>query len=94
MPVLEGVLASDILVGEVAKSATRSTILCFGLTAALTMACSAVRSATSLEIVPRATVEAEEVATEAEATVEEVMVEEDTAEERAEEAAEAAEVCS
>ena len=67
------------------------TFFCFGLTAALTTACSAEKSATSLEIVPRATVEAEEVATEAEATVEEDMVEEDTVEERAEEGAE---VCS
>ena len=90
-PVLEEVWAADIPVGEAAKSATRSYTLCFGLTAALTTACSAARSATSLEIVPRATVEAEEVATEAEDTVEEDMVEEDTVEGRAEEGAE---VCS
>ena len=81
----------DIPAGEAAKSATRSYILCFGLTAALTTACSAARLATSLGIVLRATAEAEEVATEAEATVEEDMVEEDTVEDRTEEGAE---VCS
>ena len=58
----------------------------FGLTVALTTACSAARSATSLEIVPRATVEVEEVATEVED-----MVEEDTEVVRAVEEAE--EVC-
>ena len=89
--VLEEVWAVDIPVGEAAKSAIRSYILCFGLTAALTTACSAAKSATSLEIVPRATVEAEEVATEAEAMVEEDMVEEDTVEERTEQGVE---VCS
>ena len=90
-PVLEEVWAADTPAGEAAKSAIRSYILCFGLTAELTTAYSAVRSATSLEIVSMATAEAEEVATEAEATAEEDMVEEDTVEERAEEGAE---VCS
>ena len=88
---LEEAWEADIPVEEAAKSATRSYILCFGLTAALTTACSVVRSATSLGIVPRATVEAEEVATEAEDTVEEDMREEVTVEGRAEEGAE---VCS
>ena len=87
----EAAWEADIPVEGAAKSATRSYILCFGLTAALTTACSVARLATSLGIVPRATVEAEEVATEAEDTVEEDMVEEDTVQGRA---AEGAEVCS
>ncbi len=61
-------------------------IQCFDLAAALTPNCSAARLATSLGIVPRATVAVEEGATEVEDTVEEDMVEAQAVEE--------AEVCS
>lgn len=70
---------------EAVKSATRLYGFCSDLTAALITACSAARLATSLGIVPRATVEVEQAATvvvgtevvdtEVEATAEEVMVE-------------------
>lgn len=83
---------------EAAKSATRLHDFCSDLTAALITACSAARLATSLEIVPRATVEVEQAATEVvdtevvdtevEATAEEDMVEVEAVE-----AAEEEEVC-
>lgn len=81
---------------EAAKSATRLYDFRSDLTAALIMACSAARSVTSLEIVPRATVEVGQAVTEVVDTavvdtVVEAIVEEDTVE--AEAVEEAEEVC-